>query len=182
MPPRAPLYYGGTLKLLLTAQDSTDPILTFRAMDVSHGFISELQDDAFGCIEKSYSSLGGLTLRGFGPNLAGNKGGVLTLEGVGSAGDTAVSSSGRGIVEIIAAEHGGDNTWDNIGNDVNIFGLRKRLLDGTLETVFLVDEDGDAWFAGNVQAASTRPLAQMIIVSATTATGSYPAGTIWVTY
>lgn len=137
---------------LIIHQGATDtPFLFVRSSDVATGLTtgvlgSDVTTNDWLSIEKSADDYGGVWIQAMMEDGAYSATPIFLVSAYGSQADTTKSTSGRALIEFYAAEHNGSNTLAAVTADGNIFGIRGH----TVNTVLLVDEDGDLWMSGGL--------------------------------
>lgn len=128
-----------------------DEILALKSSDVAHGVTTRTEMDSFAYLKKFAGVGGGLLLEALSD--AQGTGPVLGLSGIsGVNADSTKSAAGRALIEMDASLASGTGTAA-VNADGNVGSFRNN---GS--TVWLVDEDGDTWQAGGIQAAGAEVL------------------------
>ena len=78
----------------------------------------------------------------------------FVIKSIGGTADTTKTTAALGLIQFDIAEHDGANALDNITADGNIFAIR-AYTGGSYSTKFWLDEDGDGWFGGSLQATDS---------------------------
>jgi hypothetical protein len=149
------VYIGDTananMTLGLTANQGANDnqIVALKSSDVATVLTtaplgSDNETDDFLTIEKWAATTGGARIKVLGENAAVTTN--LAFESYGGQADTTKSTAGRALIEFYASQHDGANALSAVGADGNIFGIRGT----TINTVLLVDEDGDLWLNGGI--------------------------------
>jgi len=122
-----------------------------RLAGVAHGATSIVNHtDAFFQVSNE-SSAGGTLITG-AKDSGGDAGAALALRGLlDENADTTRSTAGRAIVEVYSGQESG-GTWGDVGANGNVFNVRARR-SSAWATVFIVDEDGDLWLPGKIDAS-----------------------------
>jgi len=124
-----------------------------RLSTVGHGATSIFEhSDAFYQVSNVTSTSGGALISGGADNSVGDGGGALVLRGVlADNANTTRSSAGRALVEVYGSQVSGTSFGDIVANG-NVFNIRARK-SSLWSTVFIVDEDGDQWLSGKIDAS-----------------------------
>jgi len=134
-----------TIGLTINQGASDNEILALKSSDVAHGMTTVAETDTYSLFQKSTGVGGGLSLKAISDsNHTASNPTLLFTAHSGIAADTTKSTAGRALVELYASLISGTGEAA-VTADGNIFGIRGN----TVNTVFLVDEDGDTWQSGD---------------------------------
>ena len=139
-----------TLGLTIDQAANDDYALALKSSDIATGLVDDtvtglaLETDDYYTISKRHATNGGATVQVMALDAALS---TVSLDYVvGGTGDTTKSASGRALKEIVFYEHNGSNARSAVTANGNVFGIRAYT--GSVETKFLVDEDGDLFADG----------------------------------
>jgi len=129
-----------------------DSTVIQRNSSVEHGATSIFKEtDVFFQTQIAESGAGGVAIYG-GKDSSGVAGAAVQILGLlDENADTTKSTNGRAIVETYGGSESGGGWGDVVANG-NIFNIRARK-SSAWSTVFIVDEDGDLWLPGIVDAS-----------------------------
>ncbi len=141
-----------TLGLTINQGEADDEILALKSSDVAHGCTALSETDTFAQFIKSEAAAGGLKIRGL-KDADGNAYAATVIQGyLAEDVDTTKSTAGRALVELYGAQISG-GTYANVAANGNILAIRGYIGGGDI-TVAIIDEDGDLWVNGNIDAAN----------------------------
>ena len=136
-----------TAGLTLYQAGYDDEILAGKSSDVAHGCTNYAETNTFYCHRKVNAASGGLRTRAFNEQYyAWQAHGFYGASA--SPTQTAKSVSGRAIMEMNIYKISGVSVT-NVDANTNLFGIRAQR-GGSIETVGLLDEDGDGWIYGGL--------------------------------
>ena len=122
-----------------------DELLALKSSnDVAHGCTDNAETDTFGCWSKVGATSGGLRSRGFSETQY-----PFQFMGYATTMDTTKTTAGRALFESTSYKISGAGTTD-VDADANIFAVRCARNAG-VETVVIIDEDGDIYYDGALQ-------------------------------
>ena len=142
---------NATLGLTIDQAANDDYALALKSSDIVTGLVDDtvtgnaLETDDYYTVSKRHVTNGGATTQVLALDAAE---GTVSLDYVvGGTATTTKTASGRALKEIVFYEHNGSNARSAVTADGNIFGIRAYT--GSVETKFLVDEDGDLFADGS---------------------------------
>ena len=121
-----------------------DEIQAYKSSDVTHGCTTYAETDTFGSLAKINAANGGLMLNGFTVGAVG-----IGMRGFFGTDNTTKSVAGAGATQAIGYKISGAGITNSTA-DQNIFCVRTQR-GGALETVVIIDEDGDIYYDGALQ-------------------------------
>jgi len=121
-----------------------DEIQAYKSSDVAHGCTDYAETDTFGSLAKINAANGGLMLNGFTVGAVG-----IGMRGFFGTDNTTKSVAGAAACQVIGYKISGAGIT-NSSADQNIFCVRTQR-GGALETVVIIDEDGDIYYDGALQ-------------------------------
>lgn len=125
-----------------------DEILNLRSSDV--GAVYNVVDtNTFGVMSKNDPAAGGLGIRGYRDSGAAAHSAIAVVGYLAENVNTAKTVAGHGIVEIRGFQTDGTNLVDTVA-DGNVVVFRTRR-GGAVETVVIIDKDGDIYYNGALQ-------------------------------
>ncbi len=131
-----------TAGLTINQGANTDESLALKNSGDAHPFTTEAEADTQLMFMRFF---GGASIQGFSQTGTGR---ALILSGAGNTPDTTKSTAGSGAIEI-RGYGGAGPAYGNMGADGNIVAIRNNTT-----TVWIVDEDGDTWQAGDASLAN----------------------------
>ena len=137
---------AGSEEMVIRLNDSVDVATGLTTAPVAP--LASVQTDDWTVIQKNRAD-GGLFVAGLQED--GGSEPSIRFEGYGGQADTNKTVSARALFEYWAYEHDGANALTAITADGNIFAIR-GYNGSSMQTKWLVDEDGDTWQSGAVAA------------------------------
>ena len=129
-------------RLYLNQATDDSAIFVAKSTDVGHGLTDYAETDAYFSLHKSGDNSGAVNMKFFADDDGSDTTGVRFWSFTENTLDTTKSTGGQSQNEFIAQMHNGSNALANVTADGNVFGVKARR-GGSIETVFIVDEDGD---------------------------------------
>lgn len=127
---------SATLGLTINQGAADDEILALKSSDVAHGMTDLAETDTYGALSKRSPVGGGLLVQGL-RDLDGEAFEALTLRGLlGENADTTKSTSGRGVVSVMASIKSGTSIT-GVNSDGNLFSVATHTT-----TRFIFDAEG----------------------------------------
>ena len=133
-----------TKGITVNQDGADDEILALKSSDVTHGCSDYAETDTFGHFMKVNAANGGMYVDGFGAGAVG-----LSPRGFGAVDNTAKTTAALAFFQAIGYKISGTGITNSTA-DQNIFAVRTQR-GGALETVMMVDEDGDIYYDGALQ-------------------------------
>jgi hypothetical protein len=126
--------------ITISQGDADNEILAFKSSDVAHGMTTIAETDTFAGFLKAGATAGGIKIRGLGDSATPGTG-AIALEGInGGAADTAKTTSGYGIIDMLCGIK--DGTGQQIpGANQNMVSIR----DAAATARYLFDVEGSAY-------------------------------------
>ena len=121
-----------------------DEIQAYKSTGIAHGCTTYAETDTFASMAKLNSVNGGVYLNGFCAGAVG-----VIMRGFFGADNTDKTTSAQGVIQAIGLKISGTGIT-NSSADQNIFCVKTQR-GGALETVMIVDEDGDIYYDGALQ-------------------------------
>jgi hypothetical protein len=149
-----------TIGLTINQVAYDDEILAFKSSDVAQAWVSLTEADTYGFFRKYQANGGGHQICGVVDHGASFP---IALELMGVSGVNATTlktTSGYGIVNVLAQQYSGDAAANIVANG-NVFSVRCRV-GGSVVTRFIVDEDGDFFYDGTGAAFDDYEDAQLV--------------------
>lgn len=132
--------------------------LSLSNTDVVHGVTGVIATNIYGWLEKITAAEGGLRISGITESTYG-----LAFTAYADVWNTTKASTARALIEMEMYGYSG-TAVANVGDNANLFAIRARKA-GSLSTIFLIDEDGNAYTFGNYylpKGASVRELSPIV--------------------
>ncbi len=133
-----------TLGMTVNQAAADNEIISLKSSDVAHGVTDRAETDTFGFAKKAVAATGGFHLEGITEATIG-----LMLVGSGPTATTSKTINGDSFVQVQGHLTSSTDTTTASAN-ANIFSIRTDR--GSVETIFIVDEDGDIFNDGTVTA------------------------------
>jgi hypothetical protein len=145
-------------KLSLNQGTTTSDALELRSPQVAHGLTSQRETDVYAGFTRLTDANGGLELRTFCED-AGST--TFNLDSMGGTASTTQSVSNQGLINFNVRQRTGTNIGD-VADGGNIFSVKAQSPSESLETKFMVDEDGDIYSVTSAQTFDEYDDAQMV--------------------
>jgi len=135
---RVQIGQGSDARLVINQGSDDGNLISFKSSDVAHGVTDVAETDTYGFIKKFSAAEGGIEMFGISE---GER--PLVFKGIGNTFETIGSGTGtdKVICQIQGFQSSGTGTTNMTANGV-VFAVRAQK-GGSMQTVFMVDEDGD---------------------------------------